>query len=205
TLGPPARGFQRLGLLQALRQRLLAELLELLLEVLRVGERLVDAREAQVRHRVEGLQALQHDGADLRRGHVGRVQRAQLLLDGVQEPHDLLSGDRPLLARLEDADLQLVAVEVLDAPVALDDAQVGPLVALVGREPLGARVALRTTRNGGEQLRSFLPFGSMHNIWWSRTGGPARSARSRAQADGHPASPGRLGAADAHEQATRSG
>ena len=75
------------------------------------------------------------------------AQAEQVLFDLVDDALDVGHGDRPLGAGDADALQQLVAVEWLAPPVALDDQQrLGDL--LVGREALAAGLALAPPADG---------------------------------------------------------
>ena len=63
-------------------------------------------------------------------------------------PRRAPSGDRPAGQRLAQAGDELVAVELLARPVALDDDEPGGLDPLVGREPGRAGGALAATADG---------------------------------------------------------
>jgi hypothetical protein len=73
-------------------------------------------------------------------------------LDVVHCLLDAIERHRPLLQRAHQARGQLGAVEVLSAPVALDDGQARTLGPLVRREPMGASLALSPAANGASGL-----------------------------------------------------
>ncbi|EYT62282.1 hypothetical protein H489_0114085 [Curtobacterium flaccumfaciens UCD-AKU] len=122
------------------------ELADGVLEVLERVERLVDAREAQVRDLVELPQGREDREADVVRVDLAGPGGAHGLLDALREDGQVAVGDRAPLARLAHTGDDLVAAERLGDAVALHDVE---RCGLGGREPSTAVGALSTAADGG--------------------------------------------------------
>src|SRR5262249_45173816 len=102
----------------------------------------VHRREAHERNLVQLAQALHQELADLVGGHLAVGALVDHRLHAIRHLFQRLHGHRPLLAGLEQAGQDLLAVEAL-APAVLLHHEVGDLVdALVGGEALAAAQAL---------------------------------------------------------------
>ena len=77
---------------------------------------------------------------------------AAALQDG-KSIYDTLQGDRALLERLQQAGLQLVAIELLARAISLENRQPRPFRTLIGREPIGASLALAAAADGATSLQ----------------------------------------------------
>src|SRR5689334_8918341 len=93
------------------------------LEVLEDVERLVDAREAQVRDLVELTERAEDGEPDLVGVDLGLALLADALLDPLGEEGEVVLSDRAALAGLADADKDLAAAERLARAGALGDRQ----------------------------------------------------------------------------------
>src|SRR5574341_1768542 len=120
-------GGRRLGLVVSL------EPLHFLDELPDVLELPVHGREAHVGDRVEPLQVLHHDPAELLAGNFFFGALVELRLDLGDDVVHRLHPHRPLLAGLQDRAAELLAVEGLPAAVALDDVREHVLDVLVRR------------------------------------------------------------------------
>src|SRR5882757_10526429 len=103
----------------------LAQVGDLLLEVLDTGERAIDAGEAQIRNLVEFPQRTEDRQTHLVSGHFGGATCANALLDTVSQVLQRVFGDRPTLAGPTHPADHLVTQERLGDSTALDDGQHG--------------------------------------------------------------------------------
>src|SRR6476659_7408632 len=125
------------------------ERIDLALQVLQVIEALVDAGEPDVGDLVELAELVLGERPDPGRVHLGRAFGAQLGLDLVGGTLGGIIRARATGQRLAEAGGELLAVELLAGPVALDDHEAGRLDPLVGREPGGAGGALAAPADRG--------------------------------------------------------
>jgi len=122
---------------------------DLLAQLLKALEALVDAGEADVRDLVDLAQLVHGRLADDPRRDLGRATRAQGSLDLFGRLLRRVGRDRPPGERLGQARRKLVAIELLAPTVALEHGQAGRLYALVGREARRAQVALASAPDRG--------------------------------------------------------
>src|SRR4029077_11261309 len=118
-------------------------------ELADVLELTVDRREPHVGHRVQALEVVHNHPAELLAAELFLGPLVQLGLDLDADVVDGLHADRPLLARLQDGAAELLAVEGLAAPVALDHVRQHVLDVFVGRVPA---VALETLTAAPDEL-----------------------------------------------------
>src|SRR4030095_6825058 len=124
------------------------QLLEFAHELVDVTERAVHGGEAHIGDRVERVQ-LPHDRlADDAARDLPLAALLDLPLDPVRHGFDRIRGDRPLLARAEQAVHDLLAVEGLATPVLLDHQRQRGVRALVGGEATPAPVAVPAPPDG---------------------------------------------------------
>jgi hypothetical protein len=113
-----------------------------------VLEAAIDRGEADVGDLVEPLEPLHHEGADLAGGDLALVAVVEHRLGLLDDPLERPRRHRPLLARLDQAAEELLAVELLARAVGLDH-HVGDLVdLLVGGEAAAALQALAPPADG---------------------------------------------------------
>src|SRR5262249_51058575 len=136
-------GRGRLGLVVAL------EPLHLLDELPDVLELAIDRGEPDIGHRVEPLEMVHHDPAELLAADLLLGPLVQLGLDLDDDVVDGLHANRALLPRLQDGAAELLAVERLATPVPLDHVRQHVLDVLVGRVPA---VALETFAAAPDEL-----------------------------------------------------
>src|SRR5215217_7655062 len=108
------------------------------LEILCFGEILVDAGEADVGDRVQGLETIHHQLADFGRGDFAFAAGFDLALEGGDQAVDALLGDGALAAGGGDRAFELGAFERLAAAAGFDDGELAQLDALEGGEARAA-------------------------------------------------------------------
>src|SRR5436190_10604815 len=111
-------------------------------ELADVAEVPVDRRETDVRDLVEMLQLFHHERADVGRRHLPLGPILQRRLDAVGDAFEHRHADRPLLARLQQAADQLLALEPLAGAVLLHDHVRDFVDPFVAREAFAAFEAL---------------------------------------------------------------
>src|SRR5579884_2095258 len=184
-----------------LRRRRLLEHPDLPLEVAQILEPLVHGREAHVRHRVEGPQALEHRQADLLARHLGPRTLAQLLLDVRDDRVDGRVVDGPVLRGARDPRRHLRTVERLARAGALHDEERHLFHALVRREPSPARQALAPAPDRG----AFVSDPGVDDLVVERVAerAPHRPNRTEGVRATDGAEPGRSGALTAATRSSR--
>src|SRR5271165_6183701 len=112
-----------------------------ILEILRLAEVAVDAGEADIGHRIQLLQRVHHQLADLLGGDVALARGLELAHHAVNDPLDPFLLDRPLAQRDTDRARELVAVERHPPSVRLHHGQFAKLYPLDRGEALAAIAA----------------------------------------------------------------
>src|SRR5215510_12815321 len=125
------------------------EPLDLLDELADVLELAVDRGEPDVGDGIQALEVIHHHTPELLAADFLLGALVQLGLDVDDDVVDGLDADRALLARLQDRAAELLAVEGLAAPVALDHVRQHVLDVLVGRV---AAVAFETLTAAPDEL-----------------------------------------------------
>src|SRR4029077_18277260 len=118
------------------------ELVDLVLDLLKVHEGAVDGGKANISHLVEATELIHHQLAHFTRWNVNLAPGSQLRLDLVHDPFDGAVRDLALGGGLHQAAEELLAIEVLPAAIRLPHVERPRLDALVGGEALGALQAL---------------------------------------------------------------
>src|SRR5690606_19457800 len=112
------------------------------------AELAVDGGKAHVSHFVEPLEAFHHGLADGFGRDLVLARVEQGALDVVDQRIHLFEADGPLLAGLENATLDLPAIEGLPSPILLDDHLGDFFDALVRGKPAATLEALAAAANG---------------------------------------------------------
>src|SRR5260221_425762 len=122
--------------------------IQLLAHRLNIRVRAIDAREADISDVIQPAQAFHHHLADDPRRNLDLPHLVQFLLDLVHDGFELAHGDRPLLARAAQTVHELVALEGLTPPVALDHRELREHHPLDGAEALEAALAAAPAMDG---------------------------------------------------------